>query len=152
MLPSVTRRHQPIDGPKKNPTTGMRSSPGWSEANFVPSDAINQLEMFQAATFNPTLIDKELGLGESIGMNTMRVFLQDQLWAQDPRDSKQRLDTFLTIAAKHHIRLCWSCSIPAGRRTRILAGSIRPFLESTTPAGYRVRASSDCWIPLSNRS
>ena len=49
-------------------------------ANFIPSDAINELEMFQAATFNPALIDKELGMGESIGMNTMRVFLQDQLW------------------------------------------------------------------------
>src|ERR1700729_2942815 len=73
-------------------------------ANFAPSDAINQLEMFQAATFNPAPNDKELGLAESIGMNTMRVFLQDQLWAQDPEGFKQRLDTFLGIAAKHHIR------------------------------------------------
>jgi hypothetical protein len=73
-------------------------------ANFVPSDAINQLEMFQAATFNPALNDKELGLAESIGMNTMRVFLQDQLWQQDPKGFTQRLDTFLTIAAKHHIK------------------------------------------------
>jgi hypothetical protein len=73
-------------------------------ANFIPSDAINELEMFQAATFNPALNDKELGLGESIGMNTMRVFLQDQLWSQDPEGFKKRLDTFLTIAAKHHIR------------------------------------------------
>lgn len=73
-------------------------------ANFIPSDAINQLEMFQAATFNPALNDKELGLGESIGMNTMRVFLQDQLWQQDPEGFKKRLDIFLNIAAKHHIR------------------------------------------------
>jgi Cellulase (glycosyl hydrolase family 5) len=73
-------------------------------ANFIPSDAINELEMFQAATFNPELNDKELGLGESIGMNTMRVFLQDQLWSQDPEGFKRRLDAFLTIAAKHHIR------------------------------------------------
>jgi hypothetical protein len=73
-------------------------------ANYVPSDAINELEMFQAATFNPTLNDRELGLGESIGMNTMRVFLQDQLWEQDPEGFKKRLDEFLTIAARHHIR------------------------------------------------
>ena len=73
-------------------------------ANFIPSDAINELEMFQAATFNPALNDKELGMGESIGMNTMRVFLQDQLWQQDPAGFKQRLDTFLALAAKHHIR------------------------------------------------
>jgi hypothetical protein len=73
-------------------------------ANFVPSDAINELEMFQAATFNPELIDKELGLAEGIGMNTMRVFLQDQLWAQDSKGFIKRLDIFLGIAAKHHIR------------------------------------------------
>ncbi len=73
-------------------------------ANFIPSDAINELEMFQPATFNPTLIDKELGMGESIGMNTMRVFLQDQLYLSDPKGFQQRLNQFLTIAAKHHIR------------------------------------------------
>ncbi|HEY5212972.1 MAG TPA: cellulase family glycosylhydrolase [Acidobacteriaceae bacterium] len=73
-------------------------------ANYVPSDAINQLEMFQAATFNPALNDKELGMAESIGMNTMRVFLQDQLWQQDPEGFKHRLDVFLDIAARHHIR------------------------------------------------
>ena len=73
-------------------------------ANFIPSDAINELEMFQAATWNPALNDKELGMGESIGMNTMRVFLQDQLWVSDPAGFKQRLDAFLTIAAKHHIK------------------------------------------------
>lgn len=73
-------------------------------ANYIPSDAINELEMFQATTFNPALNDKELGMGESIGMNTMRVFLQDQLWKQDPEGFKKRLDAFLTIAAKHHVR------------------------------------------------
>ena len=73
-------------------------------ANYIPSDAINELEMFQAATFNPALNDKELGLAESVGMNTARVFLQDQLWAQDPAGFKARLDTFLALASRHHIR------------------------------------------------
>jgi len=73
-------------------------------ANYVPSDAINQLEMFQAASWNPQLNDKELGLAEGIGMNTMRVFLQDQLWTQDPEGFKHRLDEFLSIASRHHIR------------------------------------------------
>ena len=57
-------------------------------ANFIPSDAINELEMFQAETFNPALNDKELGMAESIGMNTMRGFLQDQLWKQDAEGFK----------------------------------------------------------------
>ncbi len=73
-------------------------------ANYIPSDAINELEMFQAATWDPALNDKELGLAEGIGMNTVRVFLQDQLWQQDPEGFKKRLDALLTIAAKHHIR------------------------------------------------
>ena len=73
-------------------------------ANYVPSDAINQLEMFQAATWDPALNDKELGWAEAAGMNTARVFLQDQLWQQDPQGFKKRLSDFLAIAAKHHIR------------------------------------------------
>jgi|SRR6187402_249892 len=73
-------------------------------ANYVPSDAINEMEMFQSATFNPALNDKELGMAESIGMNTVRVFLQDQMWLSDPSGFKKRLDAFLAIAARHHIR------------------------------------------------
>ncbi len=86
-------------------------------ANYVPSNAINQLEMFQAATFDAAINDRELGLAESIGMNTMRVFLQDQLWTQDSAGFSQRLDAFLAIAAKHHIRpilvlfdSCWEAN------------------------------------------
>jgi hypothetical protein len=59
--------------------------------------------MWQADTFDPTQIDKEFGWAEAIGMNTMRVFLHDLMW-QDPEGSKKRIDAFLTIAAKHHIR------------------------------------------------
>jgi Cellulase (glycosyl hydrolase family 5) len=73
-------------------------------ANFLPSNAINELEMWQADTFDPTTIDRELGFAEGIGMNTMRVFLHNLLWEQDPKAFEQRIDTFLSIAAKHHIR------------------------------------------------
>jgi hypothetical protein len=73
-------------------------------ANFVPSDAVNELEMWQAATFNPTEIDREFGWAEGTGMNTMRVFLHNLLWEQDPAGFKQRMDQFLAIASKHHIR------------------------------------------------
>jgi Cellulase (glycosyl hydrolase family 5) len=73
-------------------------------SNYIPQSAINQLEMWQAATFDPVEIDKELGWAESLGMNTMRVFLHDLLWEQDAAGFKKRIDTFLAIAAKHHIR------------------------------------------------
>lgn len=90
-------------------------------ANYIPSDAINELEMFQATTFNAALNDKELGMAESIGMNTVRVFLQDQLWEQDPHGFTSRLDTFLSIASRHHIRpvfvlfdSCWEADPKLG--------------------------------------
>ena len=78
--------------------------PWVSGANFLPSNAINQLEMWQGDTFDPTTIDRELGWAEAIGMKTMRVFLHDLLWQQDPAGFKQRIDQFLEIADKHHIR------------------------------------------------
>ena len=73
-------------------------------ADYVPDDAINQFEMWQADTFDPQQIDKEFGWAESLGMNTMRVFLHDMLWEQDPKGFTKRIDQFLTIAQKHHIR------------------------------------------------
>src|SRR5690349_3144653 len=73
-------------------------------SNYIPRSAINQLEMWQEGTFNPAQIDQELGWAESLGMNTMRVFLHDLLWQQDADGFKKRIDQFLTIAAKHHIR------------------------------------------------
>ncbi len=73
-------------------------------SNFVPKDAINELEMWQADSFDPQEIDKELGWAEALGMNTMRVFLHDLLWQQDPEGFQARLDKFLSIASKHHIR------------------------------------------------
>jgi Cellulase (glycosyl hydrolase family 5) len=73
-------------------------------ANFLPSDAINELEMWQAATFDAAEIDREFGWAENLGMNTMRVFLHNLLWEQDSAGFQHRLDQFLAIASKHHIR------------------------------------------------
>ena len=73
-------------------------------SNYVPASAINELEMWQAGTFSPQRIDPELGWAQSIGMNTMRVFLHDLLWEHDKDGFKKRIDAFLTIAAKHHIK------------------------------------------------
>jgi hypothetical protein len=73
-------------------------------SNYIPRSAINQLEMWQEATFNPAQIDQELAWAEALGMNTMRVFLHDLLWQQDLSGFQKRIDQFLTIASRHHIR------------------------------------------------
>ncbi|WP_263417771.1 cellulase family glycosylhydrolase [Terriglobus albidus] len=82
----------------------MRANPWPVGSNFLPVDAINELEMFQRETYNPAEIDKEFGWAESTGMNTMRIFLHDLLWQQDAAGFKQRLDNLLTIGARHHIK------------------------------------------------
>ena len=81
-----------------------RKQPWLVGSNYVPATAINQLEMWQADTFDPQRIDTELGWAENLGMNTMRVFLHDLLWQQDAEGFRRRIDTFLGIAAKHHIK------------------------------------------------
>jgi hypothetical protein len=81
-----------------------RAQPWPVGADFLPSTAINELEMWQADTYDPVTIDRELGWAEGIGMNTMRVFLHNLLWEQDAPGFRRRMEDFLAIAARHHIR------------------------------------------------
>jgi hypothetical protein len=92
-------------------------------SNYIPASAINELEMWQADTFDPQRIDIELGWAESIGLNTMRVFLHDLLWKQDAEGFRKRIDIFLQIAAKHHIKplfvlfdSCWDPDPQLGKQ------------------------------------
>src|SRR5271167_837992 len=92
-------------------------------SNYIPSYAINELEMWQADTFDPKRIDIELGWAESLGLNTMRVFLHDLLWKQDPEGFKKRIDIFLNIAQKHKIKplfvlfdSCWDPNPKLGKQ------------------------------------
>ncbi len=92
-------------------------------SNFLPSNAINQLEMWQKETWSPELIDKELGWAADLGMNTMRVYLHDIPYRQDAEGFKQRMDEFLTICQKHNIRpmfvifdSCWDPFPKAGKQ------------------------------------
>src|SRR5262245_37483545 len=67
------------------------SKQGWLVgADFLPSTAINQLEMWQAETYDHATIDKELGWAASIGMNVMRVYLHDLAWKADAAGFKKR--------------------------------------------------------------
>ncbi|MDR3267675.1 MAG: 1,4-beta-xylanase, partial [Tannerella sp.] len=97
---------------------------GWLRGcNFLPSTAVNTLEMWQGDTFDPETIDRELGFAEGIGMNCMRVFLHHLAWEQDKEGFKKRLDTYLAIADKHHITTmpvffcdCFNATYTAGKQ------------------------------------
>ena len=91
--------------------------------NFTPSTAINQLEMWQADTFDLPTIDRELGWAQAIGFNTIRVFLHNLLWQQDSQGLIDRMDKLLAVAKKHHIRVmfvlfdsCWDSNPQLGKQ------------------------------------
>ncbi|MCC7084655.1 MAG: cellulase family glycosylhydrolase [Pirellulales bacterium] len=71
--------------------------------NYIPSSAINQLEMWQVETFDLKTIDRELGWAESLGFTSIRVFLHHLPWEQDSLGFLQRIEQFLAVADKHKI-------------------------------------------------
>lgn len=118
---------------------GLHDSAGrWSEAkalawgkkqpwlvgcNYIPSNAINQIEMWSADTWSPELIDKELAWAEGLGFNTLRVFLSSVVWENDADGFKKRVDEFLNICAAHSIRPhlvffddCWNAESSYGKQ------------------------------------
>ena len=97
---------------------------GWLRGcDFIPSTAINQLEMWQGESFDPATINRELGWAESIGMNVMRVYLHHLAWQVDPKGFKNRMEQYLAIANKHKIATvfvffddCWNPTYKAGKQ------------------------------------
>jgi hypothetical protein len=143
--------------------------------NFTPSNAINQLEMWQSASFDPALIDAELALAASVGMNAVRVYLHDLLWCEDPLGFGARIERFLTIADRHGIRtmlvLFDSCCFRSRRLARSRnrspvstirvgcsprvslrygtsrsTGGLRPMCAALSPVSARTRG---CWLGIS---
>lgn len=86
----------------------MEKAAAWQErvgwlvgCNYNPASAINQLEMWQAETFDPATIDRELGYAEGLGFNSLRVFLHNLAWQQDRAGFLSRMERFLDLADKH---------------------------------------------------
>jgi hypothetical protein len=92
-------------------------------SDFLPSSAINQLEMWQAESFDTATINRELGWAENIGMNSMRVYLHHLAWQVDHDGFKNRMDQYLAIADKHHVSTlfvffddCWNPKYKSGKQ------------------------------------
>ncbi len=92
-------------------------------ADFLPSTAINQLEMWQAETFDSATIDRELGWAHNIGMNVMRVYLHDLAWQEDQDGFKKRMKKYLAISSKNKIKTlftifddCWNPDPAIGKQ------------------------------------
>jgi hypothetical protein len=72
--------------------------------NFLPSNAINQLEMYQQQSYDQQTIEREVEWANNLGFNSLRIYLHDLLWKEDSRDFCNRLNDVLTICSKHSIR------------------------------------------------
>ncbi|MDD7886287.1 glycoside hydrolase family 2 TIM barrel-domain containing protein [Flavivirga sp. 57AJ16] len=97
---------------------------GWLRgSNFNPSTAINQLDTWQAETFDPETINRELGWAEDIGLNCMRVYLHHLAWEVDKEGLKKRINKYLEIADSHKIKTifvffddCWNPTYQSGKQ------------------------------------
>ena len=91
-------------------TWDINQSNSWYEkqawlvgCNFIPSSAINQLEMFQEETFDQETIEREIAIARDLGFNSLRIYLHDLLW--NDRDSlKHHLNIVLDICVSHEIK------------------------------------------------
>ena len=104
---------------------------GWIVGcDYVPSTAINQIEMWQAETFDPETIDRELGFAEGLGFNTVRIFFSNLVYTADPAGFKERFSQFLELCDKHGIR-----ALPTFWTIRIWANNPMPYAGTTTRNG-----------------
>ena len=106
-----------------------REQPWLVGCNFTPSTAINQLEMWQAETFDADTINRELGWAAELGFNTARVYLHDLVWQANADGFKQRIDRYLEIAAGHGIKTtfvlfddCWNPDPKLGKQPDPIPG------------------------------
>ena len=106
---------------KEQATNWYNNQPWLRGCNFIPSTAVNQLEMWQAATFDSITIDRELGYAETLGFNCVRVFLHHAVWQSDSAGFIARINIFLGIATRHKITTmfvffddCWNATYQTG--------------------------------------
>ena len=71
---------------------------------FTVSSAANQLEMWQAETFDAELIEKEISFGAKLGYTVFRIFLHDLVYFHDPTGFKSRMNTVLNSLDKYGMK------------------------------------------------
>eukprot|EP00347_Sterkiella_histriomuscorum_P006684 403351829 len=114
----------------KQANAWFQSTLGWrAGVNFIPSTAVNTLEMWQAETYDRETINRELGLVKSLGMQVIRVFLHHKVWAQDQKGFMARLEDFLTMASRNDVSVilvmfddCWNAEANLGKQPDPIPG------------------------------
>jgi hypothetical protein len=126
-----------------------RRQPWIVGCNFIPSTAVNQLEMWQADTFDLPTIERELSWAADLGMNAVRVFLHDLAWETDAAGFLGRFERFLAAAAARGVRAmpvlfddCWHRGAAPGPQPQPVPGVHNSrWLQSPGAAAARDRTS-----------
>ena len=121
-------------------TEWFEKQPWLVGCNFIPSTAINQLEMFQEDTFDKETIEHEIGIAGDLGFNRLRIYLHDLLW--NDRDSlKHHLNIVLNVCASQRIKLFWFCLMIVIALIQNLGFNQSQCEEYTILVGNRVQGS-----------
>lgn len=122
VMPAKAQQERPVWS-KEQAWKWHQATPWMAGANFYPATAINQLEMWQAESFDTATISRDLGYAAGIGMRVMRVYLHHLAWKVDRDGFKQRMKTYLSIADRHGIRTifvifddCWNNTYATGKQ------------------------------------
>jgi len=121
--------------------------------NFIPSTAINQIDMWQSQTFDPDTIERELGWAADLGFNTVRVFLHNLVWQADAAGFKRRINHYLEIADRHTLSTmfvlfddCWNDNPHLGPQPPPIPG-VHNSGWMRSPGSATV-ANPSSWTPL----
>ena len=63
------------------------------------------MSRFGWITYDPAVIDRELGYAEKLGLNCVRVFLQFAVYERDREQFLDDFESFLTLCENHHMQM-----------------------------------------------
>lgn len=79
------------------------SRPWMRGCNFLPSNAVNYIDMWQTLHKEEILAcaDRELALAARTGFNTLRLILNFTVWKEERKGFFEMVDAWLTLCHKH---------------------------------------------------
>lgn len=90
--------------------------------NFLPSNCVNRLDMWQSYKRNEHLetADRELALCNETGFNTVRLWLNFDVYYKEPEEFMNTLESYISLSAKHNqavmIVLAYEEDLPYGEK------------------------------------
>ncbi len=80
------------------------SLPWLRGSNFLPSNCVNRLDMWQSygRDEHMRVSDIELKMCDDLGFNTVRLWLNFDVYYKEPEEFMETLEQYIALSAKHH--------------------------------------------------